>query len=145
MKIYSYRHFFVGLFFMFVGIASIWIMNLDFKDAFDWPKLIRSLINVVLSFGIAAYQFYITFSKKGLKEEQLENADERNKLIDQSVNAMIGKIMNSMILILAFGFIILWAFLKVSTLLWIGALLFFLYTNIIIISIILAIYYEKKL
>ncbi|WP_409022051.1 hypothetical protein ACE83Q_07285 [Dellaglioa sp. P0083] len=145
MKIYSYRHFFVGLFFMFVGIASIWIMNLDFKDAFDWSKLIRSFINVVLSFGIAAYQFYVTFSKKGLKEEQLENADERNKLIDQSVNAMIGKIMNSMILILAFGFIILWAFLKVSTLLWIGALLFFLYTNIIIISIILAIYYEKKL
>lgn len=130
---------------MFVGVASIWIMNLDFKDAFDWSKLIRLLVNVVLSFGIAVYQFYITFSKKGLKEEQLENTDERNKLIDQSVNIMIGKIMNSMILILAFGFIILWAFLKVSTLLWIGALLFFLYTNIIIISIILAIYYEKKL
>lgn len=145
MKIYSYRHFFAGIFFTIIGISTIWTTNLTFTDTFDWLELGKSLFFIIFSFLIASYQFYITFSKKGLKEHDLEEKDERNQLIDKSVDAMIGKIAYNMIFVLSLMFIILWAILKIDALLWIGAAFSIVYTTLLFISFAVAIYYEKKL
>lgn len=145
MKIYSYRHFFAGIFFTIIGISTIWTTNLTFTDTFDWLELGKSLFFIIFSFLIASYQFYITFSKKGLKEHDLEENDERNQLIDKSVDAMIGKIAYNMIFVLSLLFIILWAILKIDALLWIGAAFSIVYTTLLFISFAVAIYYEKKL
>lgn len=144
MKIYSYRHFITGIFFTIIGISTIWTTNLTFTDAFDWLELGKSLFFIICSFLIAGYQFYITFSKKGLKEHDLEEKDERNQLIDKSVDAMIGKIAYNMIFVLSLLFIILWAIFKIGTLLWIGAAFSILYTTLLFISFAVVVYYEKK-
>ncbi|MHC9533310.1 hypothetical protein ACVPPR_07825 [Dellaglioa sp. L3N] len=144
MKIYSYRHFFVGLFFLVMGVGSVWTINLNFKDTFDWLELGKSLFYIIIAFGVAVEEFYSAFFKKGLKKAQLEEEDERNQYIKQSLNAMIGKIAYNMIWGLSIIFVILWAIFKINTLMWLAIVFSMLFTTLMFISIGLAFYYEKK-
>ncbi|QIL46220.1 hypothetical protein G7081_03600 [Vagococcus coleopterorum] len=145
MKIQSKKYLTLGILYGLLTLFLAFTLRVDNTDVFSWLELFKSLFFLVVTFCASAYHLVCAFSAEALEEEQIEKADERNNLINDKTNAVIGRICFISCLLFAILFLGLWGFFQSDGFLWTGILFAVIFNLLIVISIFVERHYEKTI
>lgn len=144
MRIYNKKRFIIGI--LFLGLFAISVVTLlnQFNNR-STINIIKSIVTSLLSLFIGLNLFYTSINKEENKKADIEEIDERNKLIELNASNLVNKILTYLFWIIEFLFVLLWYKTKVDELLIVVVVFGFLISMKLVLDITTLIYYERKI
>lgn len=143
MKIYNKKRFATGVFFLGLFIMSLITLFSKFNNK-DIIDIIKSSFTSLLVLFIGLNTFYTSINKDENKKADIEDKDERNKLIELNSGNLVSKIFTYLFWLLEFLFVFLWYKTKVDELLIAVVIFGLLITLKLVLDIATSIYYNRK-
>lgn len=145
MKIYNKKKFTSGMFMLLLGliVIALEISDLNFRNL-ELLDIKHLIVNVLLLL------FGFTYIKRSLsiensKEDKLEELDERNILLNLKIETKTFQVIKYFGFMLMLLFFVVGSFFEAETIIAMGLGIAFLYPVYFIVTIIISLYYERKI
>lgn len=138
MRIYERKKFTYGVVSILLGVTLI---TLQFLKGFRIKSVILSVLMLIIGIG----EIYTSINKEALREAQIEESDERNKLISVISTNKAFHISENVCFVLMLLFVITGAKLNEDSIIGIGAGLGFSFSIMMFSDIFSSIYYERHM
>lgn len=138
MRIYERKKFTYGVVSILLGVTLI---TLQFLKGFRIKSVILSVLMLIIGIG----EIYTSINKEALREAQIEESDERNKLISVISTNKAFHISENVCFVLTLLFVITGAKLNEDSIIGIGAGLGFSFSIMMFSDIFSSIYYERHM
>jgi len=138
MKIYYKKKFIFGVIYFLLGLC---LLTFGFLKGFDVKQVILSILMPLI--GIS--EMYLSTNREAVKQEKVEERDERNQLIKLTSTDKAFRITREICFIAMLIFLVLGAKLEQVLLMGIGLGLAFSFSLLIFSNLFTTIYYENHI